>query len=350
MNFSPGHRNSSKRISCDCFELRAKFCSIILLTILFVLFVDGRNLNAQSSSNSAIRNERAQDDVQRTTWNVQSPIPDEIVEQFTLKPFYRKCVVYKGFPIVSSDKVADQALLEAAYQIDKLLFNREDIVDALIEGKVRFAVMATDEFTTDIPEHSHLTPKKYWDKRARGLGATPSAPCVSCGEENLLHLPGDTYFTENILIHEFAHAIHEVGMRGVDPAFDERLKSAYDTAMKAEKWKGLYAATNHREYFAEGVQSWFHCNRTNDAQHNHVNSRDQLREYDPNLAELVEYVFPDNDKWEFKFCDQRETDLEHMEGFDRESKSDFEWPKHLAEFDAYQWEQDQRKNRKKNEK
>ena len=279
----------------------------------------------------------------QTLPQVQSPVPEKIKTEFKLDGFYKKCVDYNGFPIVSSGKVADQALLEATYLIDKLLFNRKDILEGLIQGKVRFAVMAVDEFTTDIPEHSHLKPKRYWDKRARGLGATPTAPCVSCGEENLLHLNGDKYYTESILIHEFAHAIHAVGMKVVDPKFDERLKATYQAAMKAGKWKGLYAATNHHEYFAEAVQSWFHCNRTNDAQHNHVNSRKQLREYDPGVVKLIEYVFPDNDRWQFKFHNQRKKDLEHLKGFDFKSAPVFKWPEHLKDFDAYKWEKENRK-------
>ena len=47
----------------------------------------------------------------------------------------------------------------------------------------------------------------------RGLGATPSAPAVSCAEENLLEHPNDPYFEECICIHEFAHAIHQMGMK-----------------------------------------------------------------------------------------------------------------------------------------
>ncbi len=34
-------------------------------------------------------------------------------------------------------------------------------------------------------------------------------------------------------------------------------------------------------------------------------------------------------------------------GFDRQSKPAFEWPKNLAEFDAYQWERDQKKEKTK---
>ena len=43
---------------------------------------------------------------------------------------------------------------------------------------------------------------------------------------------------------------------------------------------------NDREYFAEGVQSWFDNNREPDHDHNHVNTRAELIEYDPALAAL----------------------------------------------------------------
>ena len=268
-------------------------------------------------------------------------IPADLRQQFELADFYKKCVNYKGFPIVSSGRVPDAALLEAVFLIDKLLGNRPDILKAMVDGRVRYSVMALDEFTTDIPEHAHLKPKTYWDKRARGLGATPHAPCVSCGEENLLLYQGDKYFLENILIHEFAHAIHEVGMRAVDPDFDKKLESAFDEAIAAGKWKDTYAATNHREYFAEAVQSWFHCNRTNDHQHNHVNSRDVLKEYDPGAARMVEQVFPNN-PWTYERVDTRKTDLDHLGDFDRSTAPQFKWPPHLKDFDAYQWERDQK--------
>ena len=60
--------------------------------------------------------------------------------------------------------------------------------------------------------------------RARGLGGR----ITSCGEENLLNLPGDRYRRENILIHEFAHAIHEMGLNHIDERFDGRLRKCFD--------------------------------------------------------------------------------------------------------------------------
>jgi hypothetical protein len=276
-------------------------------------------------------------------------VPEEIRTQFKLNAFYKKCINLGGFPIVSSERVPDAALREAAYLIDKMLGGRPDILQAMAKNGVRFSVMADDEFTTDIPEHAHLKPKIYWDKRARGLGATPSAPSVSCGEENLLLYQGDKYFLENILIHEFAHAIHEMGMNTVDPKFDRDLELTFDEAIAAGKWKGTYAATNHREYFAEAVQSWFHCNRVNDHQHNHINSRKQLTEYDPKVAKMVQRVFGDN-AWTYKRVDTRKTDLEHLEGFDRKSAPRFTWPPRLKDFDAYKWEREKAEREKAEDK
>src|SRR5262249_29915296 len=164
-----------------------------------------------------------------------------------------KYLDYKGLPILSSDKVSDRALIEARFLIGQMLADRDDITAALVKNKVRFAVMAPTEQTTDIPEHRDLKPRDYWDRRARGLGATSGRPAVSCGEENLLNLKGDRYHNENILVHEFAHAIHERGLNRIDRGFDRRLWAAYDRAMKKGLWKKTYATTNHKEYWAEGV-------------------------------------------------------------------------------------------------
>ena len=106
-------------------------------------------------------------------------------------------------------------------------------------------------------------------------------PVVSCGEENMLGYRGDPYSTENILIHEFGHGIDGVGLRAVDPTFRTRLRKAFTDAMKKGLWKGTYAASNPGEYWAEAVQSWFDTNRQNDSQHNHVDTREELKHTTP---------------------------------------------------------------------
>src|SRR5262245_43436878 len=85
-------------------------------------------------------------------------VPKSLRESLRLDPFYKKYLDYKGLPIVSSDKVSDRALIEARYLIAQMLADREDITAALVKNKVRFAVMAPTEQTTDIPEHRDLKP------------------------------------------------------------------------------------------------------------------------------------------------------------------------------------------------
>lgn len=220
-----------------------------------------------------------------------TPVPETLQKKLKLSPFYKKHLDLNGFPIVSSGKVSDEGLREAAYLIGKMLEKRPDVLKALAKNKVRFAVMAPTEMTTDIPEHSDLEPKAYWDRRARGLGATRRRPAVSCGEENLLNLPGDRYATENILVHEFGHAIHEMGLNSIDKKFDKRLRKIFARAMDKGLWKDTYAATNYKEYWAEGVQSYFDTNRANDRQHNHVDTREKLAKYDPDLFRLLDEAF-----------------------------------------------------------
>lgn len=272
--------------------------------------------------------------VSRSAWSVGAePAPigspcepsAEIKAHFKLSPFYKKCLAPGGFPIVASDKVSDFAVLEAAYIVNAMLAGRDDVRKALIQNKVRLVVMAPTELTCDIPEHSDLTPPAYWNRRARGLGSTPARPAVSCGEENVLALQGDPYHTESILVHEFAHAIHDMGLTTVDPMFDERLKGIFKQAMDEGLWKGKYASSNHHEYWAEGVQSWFGTNRENDHDHNHVNSREELKEYDPRLARMIEENFPKND-WQYVRPDKRNEESVHLKGFDRSNAPKFAWP------------------------
>ncbi len=258
---------------------------------------------------------------------LSTSIPEDVKSAFNLDSFYQQFVDNEGFPIIASSAVSPYALAEADYLISKMLAGRADIRDALIDLNFRFSIMAYDEFTTDIPEHSDLTPARFWDRRARGLGATKSRPSVSCGEENLLQFEGDPYNGESILIHEFAHAIHEA-LRVIDPEFDERLEAVYQQAMQEELWKGKYAATNRYEYWAECVQSFFDDNRENDRSHNYVNTRDELREYDRRIHDLIAAEFKDN-PWRYVPPTER-TDKLHLAGFDAKDTPRFQWPEHLV--------------------
>ena len=262
-----------------------------------------------------------------STAQTVTAVPQEIREQFQLDPFYKKHIEVHGLPVVGSQTVSDAALLEAAWIVNRMIGHRPEILSAMAANNTRLAVMAYNEFTTDVPEHRNLKPRVFWDRRARGLGATPSAPAVSCAEENLLGYPNDPYFEECICIHEFAHAIHQMGMKDIDPTFDQRLKESFEQAIESGKWKNTYAAGNHMEYWAEGVQSWFDDNRESDALHNHVNTRQELIEYDPPLARLCQQVFG-NLAWRYQNPSQRaDDDKTHLRGIRFEDLPRFQWRK-----------------------
>lgn len=263
--------------------------------------------------------------------------PDPAAGADGVPAFYTQRVSSGGFPIVASAKVNPYALKEAAYLIDMMLAKRPDVREAMVASGARLCILAYHEFTMDQPEFQHLGPVKgfealtardYWHARARGLGGSETDPFCTCGEENLLAYPGDPYETENILIHEFAHNLHLRGLTNVDPTFDTRLKAAFDAAMKAGLWKGVYASTNHHEYWAEGVQSWFDNNRENDHDHNHVNTRAELQAYDAGLAALCREVFGDT---ELKYTKPQTRLTGHLAGYDPAKAPRFVWPERLMQ-------------------
>src|SRR6185436_19701342 len=204
-------------------------------------------------------------------------VPDSLRASLNLPPFYQKYLDAGGLPVLGSTNVSDYAMREAAWIVQHMLSQRPEILRVMATNRARLVVMAYNEYTTDVPEQANRSPKVYWDRRARGLGGR----ICSCAEENLLGFPGDPYSTENILIHEFGHAIAGVGMRAIDPTFNVRLREAYRKALDAGLWKHTYAGSSVEEYWAEAVQDWFDNNRRNDSQHNNVSTRVELKEYDP---------------------------------------------------------------------
>ncbi len=78
-----------------------------------------------------------------------------------------------------------------------------------------------------------------------------------------------------------------------DSEFRSRVESAYASAIAAGLWRHTYAATNPDEYWAEGTLAWFDLNSPPGPINNNVNTRAELIEYDPALAQLVGEVYGD---------------------------------------------------------
>jgi len=178
-----------------------------------------------------------------------------------------------------------------------------EVLESMTSRDTRIGIMARYEGTTDIPEHAYLENDTAlnWDVRARGLGGTLDLPLTTCAEENILAYQIDKYHAEDILIHEFAHTIHDVGISPINPDFNDYLKVSLDAAIKNGRWVNTYAATNIWEYWAEGVQCWFNINAevntdNGDGKHNKVNTREELKIYDPGLYNLISKYFPESNE------------------------------------------------------
>lgn len=232
-----------------------------------------------------------------------APPPSEVKAppaSLALDVFYKKYTDAEGIPVVSSDKVPDQALLNAKAIIKHMLVNISAAKAKMIENKLRVGIMAISEKPTQLPEYRDLYtafPGTDWDKRARAYGATLQRPLTSTCEENALCKTGDWYKGEEILTHEFAHAIHELGLKFSNPNFDTQLTAAFNSAKTNGLWTNTYAISDVREYWAEGVQCWFNCNlEANPANgvHNSINTRAELKTYDVPLYNLIKQFFPDD--------------------------------------------------------
>ena len=219
-------------------------------------------------------------------------------EKMELNPFYKKYLDCDGIAVISSERVDDRAFYQVKKLLDKMLENRPDVRKALVEDGVRYVIIAAEEQVTDIPDYAGMKPKAFWNERSRGFGGR----ITSCGEENLLSLPTDRYEDESIFIHELAHAIDGRGLRKIEPGFKERLKRLYDSAMAKGLYKHDYASTNTSEYWAESVQAFFDADREKNWNHNHVNTRRELYEYDPDMADFVREKFRINEEndWRYK--------------------------------------------------
>jgi len=166
------------------------------------------------------------------------PLTEEQAATYGLDTaFYKKCTMAQGILIATSDRVADYALLEAAYQFDMIMRR----IDPQVAGRIRdrkplCLLIGCNELTSDLPQFaSDKTGKEldFYNWRQRGfLHWQDGRPLVVFAEEDVLQYEGGMQL-ESILIHEFGHVIHGAG-------FDETLQKRLTETFKGAKAKGLW--------------------------------------------------------------------------------------------------------------
>lgn len=209
--------------------------------------------------------------------------------------FYTKYIDVLGIPILGSDNVSNKALYAAAEIIGNMVIGNKKALGYLLEFGAKVGIIATNELVTDLPDYSDLG--SSYDQY-RGLGGVPGRPMSSVGEENLLNLPSDPYRgEESILLHEFSHGFENLFVS--QTSLESKLAAAYANALSEGLWTNTYAITNTDEYFAEISQSWFDANpdiSSPNGIHNTINTRAELKTYDPVGYALTKSVYRD-DAW-----------------------------------------------------
>jgi hypothetical protein len=169
------------------------------------------------------------------------PITDEL--RAIHSDVYTRYAAARGVPALATDSPDDEALRRACMLLDDLGQNPE-VLAVMLEENIGLVVMGIDETSADFPEFA------AWgvpDSRARGLGGVPRGLCA---EENVMcDRSVDRWRGESICVHEFGHTMHLGVYNKMDSTFMERVDE--------------------------------------------INTRSEMKEYDPALYEILAEVLPD---------------------------------------------------------
>ena len=261
--------------------------------------------------------------------NIPDPAPPPAVVRdfYELDPYYEQWINVGGLPVITSAKVNPYALKEAAWIIEKMIGHRPEVLRAMVGNKARFSVIAHTEIITEIPEYRSDSRPDFLVFGERGWGGTEGGT-ISASEEDILNYPGSFAIRYEALIHELAHGVHILGLNTLDPTFDKRLQITYEASMKKGLWRGTYASSDRREYWAEATHAWFYPNGAGSFDR-FGSTRWALKEYDPELATLLAEVYGDRG-WRYTPIETRTHQL-YLSGFNPQDSPTFDgWPELAA--------------------
>lgn len=242
-----------------------------------------------------------------TTTTTQPPPPENecVVEGYASIYAYTQGCTVLGIIIVAEEEVDPTAIDAMADRVHNMLLTRPDLIASLQETGIEGRAIGQDQRITSLPEFENLYdqyPGYDWNRYGRSYPGTADLPIFSGAEENLLCLDGDRYEGEDDFVRWFGLTIRRFGLDLVDPGTASAIDQAYGRAIAAGLWKNTLAEINADEYWMEGVQSFFDANLENteedrepNSSHNHVNTRDELAEYDPTLYSIAASVFGEGD-------------------------------------------------------
>ena len=238
-----------------------------------------------------------------TTTTTTIPQAECVVREIgTDEDFYRLMCEQTGITIAAAGSIVPGALEAAADRMAALLAARPEFAAAVATSIEQVSIIGRDQRITTLPEFEELYPihpGTDWNRLGRSFPGTEEIPVAAGAEENLLCLESDRYEGEDMFVRDFGWTIRRFGIATVDPRLDRSIEDAYIRAIAADLWRNTVAEVNSDQYWAEGVQSFFDVNNEEkdekDQIHNQIDTRDELRGYDPFLYELLVEVFGETD-------------------------------------------------------
>ena len=176
---------------------------------------------------------------------------------------YQKYANVGGIGLLAPSEVSDSQMVEARAIIVGMLSGRADLLDTLV---------AHETLVFIDPYRSRGI--AYKDDDGWEAYMPERDPIPHCGT----------------FIHEFGQIHYALEEQAGGEAFNARLQAAYQAARAAGRWRGLYAATSAKEYWAEMARIWLHEALPPSL----APYYSDLAAYDPAAAALVEEVFDED--------------------------------------------------------
>ncbi len=146
--------------------------------------------------------------------------------------FYQKYANVGGIGVLAPSEISDSQMVQGREIVTGMLTDRPDLLATLVAHETLIFI--------DI-------------YRSRGIAFK-----IDEGWE--AYMPAEDPIPYcGTFIHELGHLIHfALEEQAGGEAFNARLRSAYQAAKAAGRWRGMYAMTNVQEYWAEMVRIWLH--------------------------------------------------------------------------------------------
>lgn len=140
------------------------------------------------------------------------------------------------------------------------------------------------ERTTDDAARANLRGRRTFDGRVwddvRGVGGVRAATGIEALDEAAA-LGFDTF------AHEVAHQVHFFALSREQ---GERIRTLYQRALAEGRCLDFYAASNHAEYFAQGVEAFVSFGKRPGGETTHGHTRFELYAVDPELHDFIATV------------------------------------------------------------